>query len=74
MRLTVNDSDRTTRWGIPNFIKSMTYNKKRIDDGVRSNNKIFFDAASRGQEFIITEFETEKMKRWLKNLGVKLNR
>ena len=51
----------------------MTYNKKRIDDGVRSNNKIFFDAASRGQEFIITEFETEKMKRWLKNLGVKLN-
>jgi len=73
LRLTVNDSDRTTRWGTPDFIKSMTYNKKRIDDGVRSNNKIFFDAASRGQEFIITEFETEKMKRWLKNLGVKLN-
>lgn len=60
--------------GNPGFYKINDIQQKRIDDGVRSNNKIFFDAASRGQEFIITEFETEKMKRWLKNLGVKLNR
>ena len=70
LRLTVENSDNITNWAIPDFIKGMTYNNKRIENGRKENNKIIINSASRGQEFVITNFNEEKMKDWLNNLGI----
>ena len=71
LRLTVENSDNVTNWAIPDFIKEMTYNNKRIKNGKRENDKIIFKSASRGQEFVVTNFDEEKMKDWLNTLGIK---
>lgn len=74
LRLTYFDDKKTknrrTIWAIPSFISEMTYNNKRIKEGKTKGNKLIIDAASRGQEFVITKADEEEMKKWLDNLGV----
>lgn len=72
LRLTVENSDKVTNWAIPDCIKAMTYNNNRIKNGKKENNKIIINSASRGQEFVITDSDEEKMKDWLNNLGINL--
>lgn len=72
LRLTVDNSDKLTEWAIPNFIKEMTYNKKRITNGKISENKLKINVSSRGQEFIVTNFDEVAMRTWLKSLGIEI--
>ena len=76
LRLTYFDDDkknhkkRRTKWAIPSFINEMTYNNNRIRKGKTKENKLIIDAASRGQEFVITKADEEKMKKWLEKIGI----
>lgn len=68
LRLSIENQKYCTKWEIPDFIEKITHNK--IESGKTSNGKRIINSAKRGQEFIITKYDTAKMNNWLNDLGV----
>ena len=70
-KLTKSDYNRTV-WQLPDFLQGakMGYQKNTKDNLIKDPSRILING--HGQELVISNFNNDEMKKWLKDLGVPL--